>query len=238
MGTVIYVEGREKMSKVMNPVSKIIKTNLIEFNNGQIRGVPKNPRKVDEASFSKLVKSIADAPEMLNLREIIVYFDKKSNKYVTICGNQRLAACKELEIDTIPCKILPENTPPKKLREYTIKDNIETGENDNDILSELWNQDELFNWGLEVVEIFNEEPPAPEDLEKYENKTPELPIIPQYGEEYKTVVIFARTEMEMVLLKNLLKLETKKSYKNSFTGTCYVLTAQELHDAIADNLSI
>lgn len=215
--------------------SQTLKVSKVDYNEGQIEGLPKNPRFIHDGRFNKLVKSISDAPEMLELREIIV--TKFENRFVAVCGNMRLRACRELGLDNIPCKILPAETPPEKLREYAIKDNIEMGEDDEDALAELWDADELSSWGLDVFDTFTPEPQTGKELEKHENVNPTLPIIPQYNESYHTVVVFAKSDMEMVFLKNLLKLETKKSYKNSFTGKCYVTTADEVQNALADYLS-
>jgi hypothetical protein len=45
----------------------------LKNNTGQIKGLPKNPRILKDEKFNKLVKSIQDNPEMLDLRELIVY---------------------------------------------------------------------------------------------------------------------------------------------------------------------
>lgn len=52
---------------------KNIQIELIETNKGQIEGVPANPRVIKDKKFKKLVKSIEENPEMLDLREILVY---------------------------------------------------------------------------------------------------------------------------------------------------------------------
>ena len=40
-------------------------------NNGEVDGLPKNPRKISKKNLEKLKKSVQDAPEMLRLRELI-----------------------------------------------------------------------------------------------------------------------------------------------------------------------
>jgi hypothetical protein len=133
------------MSEIKNiPISKL------QCNTGQIEGLPKNPRFIKDYRFQALKKSIKDAPEMLNLRELLVFPFK--DKYVVIGGNMRLKACKELGHTEIPCKILPENTPVAKLREYTMKDNNAFGETDWDALNE-WNKEELEEWGMELPQF-------------------------------------------------------------------------------------
>ena len=46
-------------------------------NAGQIEGLPKNPRFIKDERFEKLVKSVKELPEMLELRELIVFPLKK-----------------------------------------------------------------------------------------------------------------------------------------------------------------
>ena len=77
-----------------------IKLTDLEFNTGQIPGLPANPRVIKDAKFWKLVKSIEDDPEMLQLREIIAF--PYENKYVVIGGNMRLKALQHLKYQTAP----------------------------------------------------------------------------------------------------------------------------------------
>ena len=65
--------------------TELINISLIENNTGQIVGLPKNPRFIKDDKFKKLVKSIQDLPEMLEMRELIIFPFKK--KYVVIGGN-------------------------------------------------------------------------------------------------------------------------------------------------------
>jgi len=120
----------------------------LELNKGQVEGLPKNPRFIRDERYKALVKSIEDAPEMLKLRELLVV--EHGSKFVVIGGNMRLRACKELGMETVPCKVLPADTPVAKLREYAIKDNNGFGEDDWDILANEWDAEELQEWGMEL----------------------------------------------------------------------------------------
>jgi hypothetical protein len=133
----------------------------IELNKGQVEGLPKNPRFIKDYRFEALKKSIQDAPEMLSLRELIVY--PLGGKYVVIGGNMRLRACKELGFKEVPCKVLDERTPADKLREYTIKDNNAFGDTDFDLLANEWNDVELADWGVEFPSA-NVEDVNPDDF--------------------------------------------------------------------------
>lgn len=55
----------------------------IEINNGQLKGLPKNPRLIKNAKYDKLKESITNYPEMLAWRSLLVYpLDKKLRKQI------------------------------------------------------------------------------------------------------------------------------------------------------------
>jgi ParB-like chromosome segregation protein Spo0J len=54
----------------------------------QVKSNPNNPRLIKDAKFKKLVKSIQDFPEMLELRPIVV-----DENMIVLGGNMRLKAC-------------------------------------------------------------------------------------------------------------------------------------------------
>ena len=127
---------------------KNIKVTDLEINKGQILGLPKNPRFIRDERYNALKHSIEEAPEMLGLRELLVY--PYEGKNIVIGGNMRLRACLDLGYAEIPCKVLPEETPVAKLREYVIKDNESFGQNDWDILANEWDSEELKDWGVDL----------------------------------------------------------------------------------------
>lgn len=90
-----------------------IPINQIEENVGQIPDVPANPRRITDEAFELLKKSIDESPEMKELDEVKVYH--YNGKYIAIGGNHRLRAYKELQWKKVLCKVLPENTPPRKI---------------------------------------------------------------------------------------------------------------------------
>lgn len=126
---------------------KNIKVEQLEVNTGQLEGLPTNPRIIKDHRFEALKKSISDAPEMLGLRELLVYPLDNGN-YIVIGGNMRLEACRALGYTELPCKVIDKEVPIAKLREYTIKDNIAFGETDWDLLANEWDQAELSDWGM------------------------------------------------------------------------------------------
>lgn len=129
-------------------MKKSIKISDLELNEGQVPGLPRNPRFIRDDRFEALKKSISDAPEMLELRELLVY-PSKDGKFVVVGWNMRLRACRELGFDEIPCKVIGKDVDVRKLREYAIKDNNEFGQNDFDILASDWDVEELKDFGLD-----------------------------------------------------------------------------------------
>ena len=126
----------------------------LEYNEGQIEGLSKNPRWLHDDEGKRLKKSLIDSPECLEYKPLMVYAMDNGN-YVTICGNMRLRVANELrldghsEFDTIPCVILKADTPIEKIKEYAIKDNVQAGNWDwNELANGEWETDDLQEWGV------------------------------------------------------------------------------------------
>lgn len=105
---------------------------------------PNNPRIIKDDKFKKLVKSIKEFPEMLNLRPIVVNDDM-----VVLGGNMRLKACKEAGLKEVPIIKASELTEEQQ-REFIIKDNVGFGDWDWEQLANEWDSDQLEDWGLDV----------------------------------------------------------------------------------------
>ena len=110
----------------------------------QVKSNPNNPRIIKDDKFAKLVKSITDFPQMLNLRPIVVNDDM-----VVLGGNMRLKACKEAGLKEIPIIKASELTEQQQ-KEFIVKDNVGYGEWDWDDLANNWDAEELTEWGLDV----------------------------------------------------------------------------------------
>ena len=135
--------------------TKNLSIKLLQCNEGQVEGLPKNPRFIKDERFEKLKKSLTDDPEMLHLRELIVY--PHNGKYVVIGGNMRLRAAKQLGFKEMPCKVLAEDTPIEKLKAYTIKDNNAFGNDDFDLLANEWDTEFLEDMGFDFGNFFDSE---------------------------------------------------------------------------------
>jgi len=105
---------------------------------------PNNPRLIKDDKFKKLVKSIKEFPEMLNLRPIVV-----DDNYVVLGGNMRLRACIEAGLKRVPI-IKASALTAEQQKRFIITDNVGFGEWDWDMLANEWDQDELIDWGLDL----------------------------------------------------------------------------------------
>lgn len=110
----------------------------------QIRPNPENPRVIKDNKFQKLVKSITELPQMLELRPIVVNKDM-----IVLGGNMRLKACEAAGLTEVPV-IFAENLTPEQEREFIIKDNSSFGEWDWDLLANEWDVDQLQEWGMDI----------------------------------------------------------------------------------------
>lgn len=180
-------EGAATPAKALAPLvqSVVLKLSDLELNKGQIPGVPKNPRMMkDDVKFRKLKASIEDDPEMLALREVLIYQYDGHN--VIIGGNMRYRALKELGYTETIAKIIPPETTPEKLRAIVIKDNVAFGDWDYNDLANEWELDDLDRWAVELPDIDTgqaEEEAEEDDFNVGEN----LPSKPKakYGNVYR-----------------------------------------------------
>jgi DNA modification methylase len=111
----------------------------------EIKPNTNNPRFIKDDKFRKLVKSIKEFPEMLELRPIVVDSDM-----IVLGGNMRLKACIEAGLTEVPILVADQLTEEQK-KEFIVKDNVGFGEWDWDILANEWDTDLLEEWGLDIT---------------------------------------------------------------------------------------
>lgn len=113
----------------------------------ELKPNPNNPRIISDDKFKKLVKSIKDFPEMLELRPIVINDDN-----VVLGGNMRLKALKEAGIKEVPV-IKASDLTEEQQNEFIIKDNVGYGDWDWSKLEEQYDDSTLLEWGLELPEF-------------------------------------------------------------------------------------
>lgn len=110
----------------------------------------KNPRKIVSDQFEKLCKNIESDPDFLAMRPLLV--NKTDKGMFVYAGNQRLQALKKLKRKDAPCIVL-ENVPHETIKKRVILDNLHHGEHDFDLLSSLYEVDELLDLGMLEKEL-------------------------------------------------------------------------------------
>ena len=198
---------------------RIIDIKCLELNEGQIVGIPKNPRYLKGEEHDKLKKSLKDSPELLQYKPLMIYAIE-DNKFVVICGNMRLRICQELHnegvegFEALPCFVLNKDVPIAKIKEYAIKDNVQAGNWDWDELANGdWEVEDLQDWGVDCSFLNTDENETNidelfEDAQNIESKTKEIKLsvhIPQDLEEkvdeIKEIIKSAVSEYEGVEIK-------------------------------------
>lgn len=218
------------VEKIAMTENTILAIGLLDFNKGQLQGLPKNPRFFRDYRYEAMKKSIEESPEMLELRELIVY-PYPEGRYIVVCGNLRLRACKELGYKELPCKILNPETDVKKLREYATKDNVSFGENDVDVMVNEWDKSELQDWGVE----FSPEKKTDEFKERFDSITDETaiyPLVPKYDEKHELFIIQSGNEVDSNWLRERLGMQRMRSYKTGKVSKSNVIDVKDVRVAL------
>ena len=134
---------RADVMVVMLPLS------AIEPNEGQLEGLPSNPRNITREKLALLKKSVQEHPDMLSLRGLLVY-QLDNGHYIAIGGNMRLKAMQELGYTEAPCVIVPKETPIEEIKADSIIDNNGFGKWDWDMLANEWDENQLMDWGVDL----------------------------------------------------------------------------------------
>ena len=172
---------------------------------GDIRINPDNPRIIKDYKFKKLVKSIKEFPEMLEIRPIVVNEDN-----VILGGNMRYKACQDARIDEvyiIKAKDLSED----QQKEFLIKDNSGFGEWDWDILANNWDQDKLGEWGLDV-------PYTDDDVQEMNNpmnEQSEKPFATELDTQSNYLILKFDTDIDWIQAKTVFGLKTETARRSN-----------------------
>ena len=151
----------------------IMKLSNLKPNEGQIEGVPSNPRTITEDDFEKLKKSLVNFRKMLSLRPMVVDED-----WNILGGNMRYQALCRLRdegvegfTEDIPDEWVKQDTTlsAAEKREFVIKDNQQRGRNDWDALANEWDDEELREWDVEAAEWSKQDV----NLDDFFNASPE-----------------------------------------------------------------
>lgn len=193
-----------------------MKTELVKIS--EVKTNPNNPRTLKDDKFKKLVKSIQEFPQMLEIRPIVVNDDM-----VVLGGNMRLKACKEAGLKEIHI-IKASNLTEDQQKQFIIKDNVGFGEWDWDMLANEWNTEELEEWGLDVWQqptevdyslLDDDDSISDEDVEDLQNgvkKAIQIEFEQEHFEEAQEIIKYWRNEGAYVgkMILDFLKSEKEK----------------------------
>ncbi len=175
----------------------------------KIKPNPNNPRSINEDKFEKLVKSIREFPEMLNLRPIVTNEDM-----IVLGGNMRLKACKEVGLKDVPHLIFTQDMSDKMNKknetsktyeehcsEFIIKDNASFGSWDFVELDDNWSHLPIEDWGIDK--------PIERQVDEMEDDDEiELPQSVQLEPPKEYILIMAEpNSVEWEEIKEMLKLK-------------------------------
>lgn len=206
------VKNKEEQKLVV--YSHILNKAVLELNDGQLEGLPKNPRYIKDDKFAKLKLSLEQSPEFLKARPLLVY-PLSNGHYIIVGGNMRFLAGNEVGITDYPCYIFPKETTTDKLKEYVIKDNVAYGSTDWDALAnDDWDVDNLEEWGVDVSFLSPEEEDKEDDDDDNNNNAPEKDLSNEVNTSFEVIVECDNEEMQREIFNNL----TEEGYK------CRVLT--------------
>jgi DNA modification methylase len=148
----------------------MVQTTMLSINDVKLN--PNNPRVIKDDKFRKLVRSIREFPQMLEIRPIVVNDDM-----IILGGNMRLKACRDAGLKEIPVIKVSDLTEDQQ-REFIIKDNVGYGEWDFEQLNLEWDVTKLQDWGLDLPEF---DLPAEDSQVVAHQKLSDIYIVPPFS---------------------------------------------------------
>lgn len=135
----------------------------------EIKPLDNNPRYIKTDDFERLCASVQNNADYFECRPIIL--SDRTGELVIIAGNQRYKAAQEVGLLEVPTILLHGLTEAKE-KEIVIRDNVQNGKWDYDILaSGAWGEvEELADWGVEGVDFLSPEEETTAEEEPKEEK--------------------------------------------------------------------
>lgn len=121
-----------------------MKTSIKKMKLADLIPTENNPRQIKKDDFERLKKPVQSFPQMLDIREIVV--DEKNR---ILGGHQRVKALLANGEKEVNVKVV-EGLSEEEKREFVIRDNIQNGEWDFDMLANEWDDLPLDDWGVSI----------------------------------------------------------------------------------------
>ena len=106
-----------------------------------------NPRQLTKDQYQNLKDSIS----RFGLVDPIIVNSNKDRKNIIVGGHQRVKVAKDMDIEFVP--VIEVDLSYDKERELNVRLNKNTGEWDMDVLANMFDMDELIDWGFNEKEL-------------------------------------------------------------------------------------
>jgi len=180
-----------------------MKTEKIKIS--KIKANPENPRVIKDDKFKKLVQSIKDFPEMLDIRPIVV--DKNN---MVLGGNMRLRACQKAGLTEVAI-IKADQLTEEQQREFIIKDNIGFGEWDWDALANTFDAEDLESWGMDLP--YNDDDVI--EMNNPYNEETENVFATELDSESNYIVLKFTKDIDWIQAQTLFELKTETARRSN-----------------------
>ena len=154
-----------------------------------------NPRQLTQKQY----QSLKDSIQRFGLVDPILVNKNKDRKGIIIGGHQRVTIARDLGIKLIPCVELDLTL--EKEKELNVRLNQNTGEWDFDVLADLFDIDELNEWGF-----------TDEDLKLLDMGYGEDFVLPDGDKEPFKQITFTLSNEQAEIVENAIKLAKQKDF--------------------------
>ena len=106
-----------------------------------------NPRQLTKDQY----KNLKDSIDRFGLVDPIIVNSNQDRKNIIVGGHQRVKVAKDMKIKEVP--VLEVDLTYDRERELNVRLNANTGEWDTDILANMFELDELQDWGFDDIDL-------------------------------------------------------------------------------------
>ena len=106
-----------------------------------------NPRQLTKEQY----KHLKDSIDRFGIVDPIIVNKNKDRKNIIVGGHQRVKVAKDMKIKDVP--VLEVDLSYDRERELNIRLNANTGEWDTDILANMFDMEELQDWGFDDIDL-------------------------------------------------------------------------------------
>ena len=128
-----------------------------------------NPRKINKDQY----KHLKDSIDRFGLVDPIIVNKNKDRKNIIVGGHQRVKVAKDMNIKEVP--VLEVDLTYDRERELNVRLNANTGEWDTDILANMFDIDELQDWGFDDIDLKIDDVKLDEEEKPKKDKMIECP---------------------------------------------------------------